>query len=290
VLLVEYPEITLRIPLALLSLSLISVHNAAAQSFVAISEEAAIAALCDTTTRASQPSSELYYIPVSGVVFLPYNQTQGVLPLKGTDLSGLSGSLRFLDPPSQLETRISPDDAKRFLNLFKAGNIEARAAFRLDPTKSCVLDKLQERILYKVPAELLLLEFSRKTNGRPLLRFETESFQRWKLEETLQVVLTTPTLLSGEATLGKLSASLPDRKPLLQRCYAKAIPTNRKAQGTLTARVRLNQEGNPEDVEIMIDTLGDEAVHLCVVESLRQGNYAAANASFSFTMYLLQNP
>jgi hypothetical protein len=274
----------------LFSLLFFSVHTATAQSFVAISEEATVAALCDRSTRTAKQGNELYFAQVSDAVFLPYNPTQGTLPLQASGLTGLSGSMRFIDAPAQLEAKLSPDDAKRFLSLFDANKVEARTAFRLDPTKPCEIEKLQEKNIYKIPAELLLVEFSRKTSGRPLLRFETESFQQWKLEESLKVVLTTPTVLSGEATLGKLSAALPDSKPMLQRCYAKALPANRKAQGTLTARVRLDQEGSPEDVEITIDTLGDEVVHRCVIESIRQGKYAASNTSFSFTMYLLQNP
>ena len=264
-------------------------HAANAQTFVALTDEAKVAALCDAATRTPQMSSELYYTQVSGATFSPYEQERGSLPLNTASLSGLSGALRLLDTPTQLEARLSPDDARRFLALFDANKLEVRAAFRFDPTRPCALETSGAKTSYQVPAELLLMEFSRKNNGRPLLRFETKSFQQWKLEESLKVVLTTPTVLSGEATLGKISAALPDSKPLLQRCYAKAIAANRKAQGTLTARVRLNQEGSPEDVEITIDTLGDEAAHRCVVESLRQGKFAAPNTSFSFTMYLLQN-
>ena len=94
-------------------------------------------------------------------------------------------------------------------------------------------------------------------------------------------------MLSGEGTIGKISDTLPKNKPSLQRCYAKGLVTNPRAQGTLTARISLDQDGAPEDVIITIDTLGDKSVQSCVVESLRKNTYAAPNTSFSFTMYLL---
>jgi hypothetical protein len=266
------------------------INTATAQSFVSLSDEAAVTSLCNASTKKPRLNDELYFAQTTNATFLPYNQESGILSLDASGLSGLSGALRFTNAPLQLDTKLSPDAAKRFLALFDEGKIETRTAFRIDPIAPCIIEKNEQKTVYKIPAEILLIEFSRKTNGRPLLRFETEVFQQWKLEESLQVVLTAPTVLSGETTLGKISDTLPDSKPLLQRCYAKAILTNRKAQGTLTARVKLNQEGNPEDVEITIDTFGDEQVHRCVVESLRQGKYLAPNTSFSFTVYMLQNP
>lgn len=251
-----------------------------------VTESSQLPVLCE-----SRDAETFYFTDAEGFSFAAYRSEQGTLPLDISRVTALSGALHLKTSPQTLQAKLSPEAAKRITELFSSSLLAARIAFRLDTSAPCTKETTAAKIVYQLPVEILLVEISRKSNGRPLLRYETDLYRQVKAQQNAKVLLTEPSVLEGELPPKKLSDTLTGLVPALRDCYAKALSSNLRAQGTLTVRLWLEENGTAKDAEITIDTLGSEEAQRCVKESLRAKTFPNVGkaSSFSFTIYFLQD-
>lgn len=255
--------------------------------------------LCDALNAHLIEKPLSLFAEVENFAFLPYDSDLELLSLDSTRvLVGLEGALELLPSPARaLDASLSPKEAEAIQTLAARKEIVALAAFLPRTTKEtpCVTRVENGKTIYRLEVDLRVVEIIRRSNKRPLLRYQVDSYPEevaaTPSDTRLEVLFTKPSLLEGELVLERLQKATKRLRPELERCYAQGLKTNRLAQGTFTLHISINRQGNAEGVDVTIDTFGDEMVHHCVIEEIARGRYprpVKGPASVSFTVYFLQ--
>lgn len=265
---------------------------AMAVPFSVVNEKTSFDVLCDHINK--QNSTELFYIDTEVIPVGVYDNEHSSLSISlGTSLTFSSYHTTLLYAETKLETNISPEPAKQIQSLASSGKLLYRVAFQVDTSMkgACIFTTTNGTNEYQIYIKPLIVEVLRRSTKRPLLRYETAEYKKIISDESLDIEITTPTLLQGTLATEKIATELEKQKQTLKRCYAAGLARNQKSQGTLTLQFYVEQKSEKNSIDVTIDTLNNDEIEECVTENLSKMLVPVEiekTSSFCVTLYFLQ--